>query len=55
MVRTQIMLRADQRETLKRYSQNSGAPLNELVRRAIDFSFPAAEVPAPPKKGAKKG
>lgn len=37
MKRTALFLRADQLKNLKARSQKTGAPISELIRRAIDL------------------
>lgn len=39
--RLQVLLDAERYERLKRASQRQGAPIGELVRRAIDRQYPA--------------
>lgn len=50
--RLQVLVDRDRMERLRTHSERTGAPVGELVRRAIDEKFPAEEETMTPRQAA---
>lgn len=50
--RLQVLVDRDRMERLRTHSKRSGAPVGELVRRAIDKTYPAEEKVMTPRQAA---
>lgn len=52
--RLQVLLDRDRMERLRAESERQGAPVGELVRRAIDREYPPTEGWLPPEEAARR-